>query len=52
MANPVIGIFNEMWGKIESCWQIFVQNEYYVMSATVGYLCFDKSKITKQNNAI
>jgi hypothetical protein len=51
MTNPGIGNFNELWGEIESSWLSFVENEYYVLSATVGYLWLDLSNIVEEYNA-
>ncbi|EFX75925.1 hypothetical protein DAPPUDRAFT_107455 [Daphnia pulex] len=51
MASPGIGNFNELWGEIQSSWLTFVENEYFVLSATVGYLWLDLSDIAEEYNA-
>ena len=50
MASPGIGNFNELWGEIQSSWLTFVENEYFVLSATVGYLWLDLSNIAEEYN--
>ncbi|KZR97525.1 Uncharacterized protein APZ42_007547 [Daphnia magna] len=51
MTSPVIGNFDELWGEIQSSWLSFVENEYFVLSATVGYLWLDLSNIVEEYNA-
>jgi hypothetical protein len=51
MASPGIGNFNELWGEIQSSWLTFVENEYIVLSATVGYFWLDLSNIAEEYNA-
>jgi hypothetical protein len=51
MASPGIGNFNELWGEIQSSWLTFVENEYFLLSATVGYLWLDLSNIAEEYNA-
>lgn len=51
-ANPIVGNFNELWFEIEGQWNKFVENEFYVRSATVGYLWLDLSNIADQYNSL
>ena len=51
-ANPIVGNFNELWFEIEEQWNKFVENEFYVRSATVGYLWLNLSNIADQYNSL
>jgi hypothetical protein len=40
-STPVFGNSDQLWAEIETCWETFMQNEFHVMSSTVGYLWAD-----------
>jgi hypothetical protein len=52
MTSPVIDNFKELWGEIQSSWLTFMENEYFVLSATVGYVWLDISNIVEEYNAL
>jgi hypothetical protein len=52
MSSPVFGNSNQLWAEIENCWETFMQNEFHVMSSTVGYLWADLINIREQYNAL
>ena len=51
-VNPVFGNSDQLWAEIETCWETFMQNEFHVMSSTVGYLWADLLNIREQYNAL
>jgi hypothetical protein len=51
MSTPVFGNSDQLWAEIETCWETFMQNEFHVMSSTVGYLWADLLNIREQYNA-